>query len=62
MVADNVREFLENGNVTRSVNFPETVLQRTRPHRIAIPHANVPNMVAQISPPSPRRTSTSQTC
>src|SRR5262249_31643344 len=28
--------------------FPETVLQRTRPHRIAIPHANVPNMVAQI--------------
>ncbi len=48
MVADNVREFLENGNVTRSVNFPETVLQRTRPHRVAIPHANVPNMVAQI--------------
>jgi D-3-phosphoglycerate dehydrogenase len=48
MVADNVREFLENGNVTRSVNFPEAVLQRTRPHRVAIPHANVPNMVAQI--------------
>jgi D-3-phosphoglycerate dehydrogenase len=48
MVADDVREFLENGNVTRSVNFPETVLQRTRPHRLAIPHANVPNMVAQI--------------
>jgi D-3-phosphoglycerate dehydrogenase len=48
MVADNVREFLENGNVTRSVNFPETVLQRTRPHRVAIPHLNVPNMVAQI--------------
>jgi D-3-phosphoglycerate dehydrogenase len=48
MVADNVRDFLENGNVTRSVNFPETVLQRTRPHRLAIPHRNVPNMVAQI--------------
>jgi D-3-phosphoglycerate dehydrogenase len=48
MVADNVREFLEHGNVTRSVNFPETVLARTRPHRIAVPHANVPNMVAQI--------------
>jgi D-3-phosphoglycerate dehydrogenase len=48
MVADNVREFLENGNVTRSVNFPETVLQRTRPNRVAIPHRNVPNMVAQI--------------
>jgi D-3-phosphoglycerate dehydrogenase len=48
MVADNVRAFLENGNVTRSVNFPETVLQRTRPNRVAIPHRNVPNMVAQI--------------
>jgi D-3-phosphoglycerate dehydrogenase len=48
MVVDDVREFLENGNVTRSVNFPETVLHRTRPHRIAIPHKNVPNMVAQI--------------
>lgn len=48
MVVDNVREFLENGNVMRSVNFPETVLQRTRPHRVAIPHKNVPNMVAQI--------------
>jgi D-3-phosphoglycerate dehydrogenase len=48
MVADTVRDFLENGNVTRSVNFPECVLQRARPHRLAIPHANVPNMVAQI--------------
>ncbi len=48
MVADNVREFLENGNVSHSVNFPETVLQRTRPHRLAIPHRNIPNMVAQI--------------
>jgi D-3-phosphoglycerate dehydrogenase len=30
------------------VNFPETVLQRARPNRVAIPHRNVPNMVAQI--------------
>jgi D-3-phosphoglycerate dehydrogenase / 2-oxoglutarate reductase len=48
MVVDNIREFLENGNITRSVNFPETVLHRTRPNRVAIPHKNVPNMVAQI--------------
>jgi D-3-phosphoglycerate dehydrogenase len=48
MVVDNVREFLENGNISRSVNFPETVLQRSRPHRVGIPHRNVPNMVAQI--------------
>lgn len=48
MVAENLKEYLENGNIRHSVNFPETVLARTRPHRIAIPHANVPNMVAQI--------------
>ena len=48
MVVDTLREFLENGNVARSVNFPETVLHRTRQHRVAIPHKNVPNMVAQI--------------
>jgi D-3-phosphoglycerate dehydrogenase len=48
MVVDNVRQYLEHGNVKHSVNFPETVLQRTRPSRVAIAHANVPNMVAQI--------------
>lgn len=48
MVAENVKEFLESGNVRHSVNFPEAVLQRTRADRIAIPHRNVPNMVAQI--------------
>jgi D-3-phosphoglycerate dehydrogenase / 2-oxoglutarate reductase len=48
MVADNVKEYLENGNVRHSVNFPEAVLPRSRPDRLAIPHRNVPNMVAQI--------------
>lgn len=48
MVAENVRDFLENGNIKYSVNFPETTLPRERVHRLAIPHANRPNMVAQI--------------
>lgn len=48
MVVDNIRQYLEQGNVKHSVNFPETVLPRTRPDRVAIPHANMPNMVAQI--------------
>jgi D-3-phosphoglycerate dehydrogenase / 2-oxoglutarate reductase len=48
MVVDNLRQYLEQGNVKHSVNFPETVLPRTRPDRVAIPHANMPNMVAQI--------------
>ncbi len=49
MVADNLREFLENGNICHAVNFPEAVLRRTRPHRLAISNANVPNMVGQVS-------------
>lgn len=49
MAVDNLREFLENGNIRRSVNFPEAVLRRTRPHRLVITNANVPNMVGQVS-------------
>lgn len=48
MVVENLRQYLENGDVRHSVNFPETVFPRTRPDRVAIPHANMPNMVAQI--------------
>jgi D-3-phosphoglycerate dehydrogenase len=48
MVVDNVREYLEHGNVKHSVNFPQAILPRSRPSRVAIPHANMPNMVAQI--------------
>jgi D-3-phosphoglycerate dehydrogenase len=48
MAAENLKSFLEDGNVRYSVNFPETVLERQRPHRLAIPHKNIPNMVAQI--------------
>lgn len=49
MVADQLREFLENGNITNSVNFPEVVMPRSEGYRIAIANANVPNMVGQIS-------------
>jgi D-3-phosphoglycerate dehydrogenase len=50
MVVDTLREFLENGNVRHSVNFPEAVLPRTAgATRLAISNENVPNMVGQIS-------------
>jgi D-3-phosphoglycerate dehydrogenase len=49
MVADQVRDYLENGNIMNSVNFPEVVLPRTEGCRIAIVNRNVPNMVGQIS-------------
>ena len=49
MVADTLRDFLENGNVRNSVNFPEAVLPRVGGNRVAIANENVPNMVGQIS-------------
>jgi D-3-phosphoglycerate dehydrogenase len=50
MVADTVRDFLENGNIRNCVNFPEAVLPRTQnTTRFAIANSNVPNMVGQIS-------------
>ena len=49
MVADNLKLYLEHGEVRASVNFPEALLRRQRPHRLAIANANVPAMVGQIS-------------
>lgn len=49
MVAEQVREYLENGNIRNSVNFPELVMPRSEGYRIAIANANVPNMLGQIS-------------
>jgi D-3-phosphoglycerate dehydrogenase len=49
MIAENVKDYLENGNVRNSVNFPETTMPRADAYRITIANANVPNMVGQIS-------------
>lgn len=50
MAADTLRDFLENGNIRNSVNFPEAVLPRIPgTMRLAIANSNVPNMVGQIS-------------
>jgi D-3-phosphoglycerate dehydrogenase len=49
MVVDQVREYLEHGNVRNAVNFPDVVMQREAPFRVAIANANVPNMLGQIS-------------
>jgi D-3-phosphoglycerate dehydrogenase len=49
MVADQVRDFLENGNVRNAVNFPEVIVPRGTPHRFVCANANVPNMLGQIS-------------
>ncbi|MBK1645610.1 3-phosphoglycerate dehydrogenase [Thiocapsa imhoffii] len=49
MVAEQVRDYLEHGNVTNSVNFPEIQVPRNGGYRMAIVNSNVPNMVGQIS-------------
>jgi D-3-phosphoglycerate dehydrogenase / 2-oxoglutarate reductase len=49
MVVDQLRDFLEHGNIVNSVNFPTVTMQREAPFRLSVAHANVPNMVGQIS-------------
>src|SRR6266851_2368036 len=49
MVVDQVREYLENGNLQNAVNFPEAVMPREAPYRLAIANANVPDMLGRIS-------------
>ena len=50
MVAEQVRDFLENGNIRNSVNYPDAVLPRLpNTTRLGVANRNVPNMVGQIS-------------
>jgi D-3-phosphoglycerate dehydrogenase len=50
MVAETLRDYLENGNVRHSVNFPDAQLPRVPgTSRIAVANSNVPNMVGQVS-------------
>ena len=49
MVVDQLRDFLENGNVRNSVNFPNARLPREGAARICIANQNRPNMIGQLS-------------
>lgn len=49
MVAEQMADYLENGNITNSVNFPNIAMPRESAYRLAIANANVPNMLGQIS-------------
>jgi D-3-phosphoglycerate dehydrogenase len=49
MVANQIKDYLENGNILNSVNFPEAKMPRAGKERLAITHKNIPNMVGQIS-------------
>mgnify|MGYP005752498581 FL=1 len=49
MVAEQLRDYLENGNIVNAVNFPQVVLPRQGAARLAVVNANRPDMVGQIS-------------
>lgn len=49
MVADQIRDYLENGNIRNSVNLPKVYMKRNGGHRIAVVNENIPNMLGQIS-------------
>jgi D-3-phosphoglycerate dehydrogenase len=49
MAVEQVRDYLENGNVKNSVNFPACALPVMGRNRIVVANANVPNMVGQIT-------------
>jgi len=49
MVVDQLREYLENGNLQNAVNFPDAQMPREAPYRLAIANANVPDMLGRIS-------------
>ena len=49
MAVDEIKDYLENGNITNSVNYPNVKVARSGDARICVLHQNVPNMLAQIS-------------
>ncbi|BAU57249.2 D-3-phosphoglycerate dehydrogenase [Halorhodospira halochloris] len=50
MVADQLREYLELGNIRNAVNFPDMSMPRgSKGDRLCVVNANVPNMLGQIS-------------
>jgi D-3-phosphoglycerate dehydrogenase len=48
MAANQLRDFLENGNIKNSVNFPALFMERNDGVRIAISNRNVPKMLGNI--------------
>lgn len=49
MAARQIRNYIENGNIQNSVNFPNCTQPRSGGYRLAIMHKNVTNMVGQIT-------------
>ena len=49
MAADQVKDYLENGNIKNSVNFPAVSMPRSADTRICVLHRNKPNVIATVT-------------
>ena len=49
MAAREVREYLEDGNITNSINFPNVSMPRSGKHRICVIHRNIPSMISSVT-------------
>lgn len=49
MAAEQLRDYLENGNIRNSVNLPTLVLERTGRTRLGVIHRNIPNMISHVT-------------
>ncbi len=49
MAANQIKTFLETGNIRNSVNFPDCSMERTTRKRLLVANKNIPNMVGQIT-------------
>ncbi|MBQ9965732.1 MAG: phosphoglycerate dehydrogenase [Clostridia bacterium] len=49
MAAKELIDYIENGNIVNSVNFPEVTMPRSGNHRICVIHKNIPNMITAIT-------------
>jgi D-3-phosphoglycerate dehydrogenase len=49
MAADQLKDYLENGNIKNSVNFPELIEERQSDYRLTLSNKNVAGMIGQIT-------------
>ena len=49
MACDEIADYLLNGNITHSVNFPDVLAPRTAQTRICVLHQNIPAILSRVS-------------
>ena len=49
MAADELRDYLENGNIRNSVNFPTVEMERSGAQRLCLIHRNIPAILANVT-------------